>query len=255
MELKTIRAVLLDVNGTLLGYSDPMGFQKRFAQACADTGHPVTVEEVHRAFVALAAKWTDKKAQGMRRASSDDQYRATMTWFYRRLLEEMEIPGDLEQMASALYDRFILREGFMPLFPDVEPALVRLRARGLRLGVLSNFPPHLEDTLRQHGIHGYFDFFVVSSLVGLEKPDPAIFELAIQRAGVPREEILYVGDDLDDDIRGAQAVHLAVLLIDRHDQWQEIGVARIRGLDELPALLDAAEPGYPSGGAAAGPTR
>lgn len=232
-----VRVILLDVNGTLLGYPDRLGFQKRFAQACQEMGHPVTVEDVHRAFVGLAAEWTDKKSQGMRRASNDEQYRASMTWVYWRLLEELGVPGDREQAASDLYDRFILREGFMPLFSDVEPALDRLRARGLRLGVLSNFPPHLEDTLRQHGIHGYFDFFVVSSLVGLEKPDPAIFELAIQRAGVPREEILYVGDDLDDDIRGAQAVNLSAILIDRHDHWQAMDVARIKSLAELPGLL------------------
>ncbi len=240
-DLTAVRAILLDVNGTLLGYPDRLGFQKRFAQACQEMGRPVTVEDVHQAFVGLASEWADKKSRGTRRASSDEQYRASMTWVYWRLLEELGFPGDRQQAASDLYDRFILREGFMPLFSDVEPALDRLRARGLRLGVLSNFPPHLEDTLRQHGIHGYFDFFVVSSLVGLEKPDPAIFELAIQQAGVPREEILYVGDDLDDDIRGAQAVNLTAILIDRHDRWGEMDVARIKSLAELPALLESAD--------------
>jgi putative hydrolase of the HAD superfamily len=129
----------------------------------------------------------------------------------------------------------------MPLFSDVQDTLVRLRSRGIRLGVLSNFPPHLEETLKLHGIHGYFDFYVVSSLVGMEKPDPAIFELAIERAGVPKEEILYVGDNVDDDIRGARAVGLPAILIDRHDRWLEADCVRIRSLSELAEV--AGDPG------------
>jgi putative hydrolase of the HAD superfamily len=164
-----------------------------------------------------------------------------MTWVYQLMLEALEVPGDLGQQADALYERFIVREGFMPVFGDVEDALVRLRSRGLRLGVLSNFPPNLEDTLRQHGIHGYFDFFVVSSLVGLEKPDPAIFELAIERAGSPRETILYVGDSPDDDIDGAAAVGLPAILIDRHDRHPQAACTRIKTLSELEEILGAAE--------------
>jgi putative hydrolase of the HAD superfamily len=235
----TIRVILFDVNGTLLGYEDPLGFQKRFAQACCDMGHPVTVEQVDAVFRRLVDRWATKKRQGFQRASNDDQYRTTMTGVYQQMLEGLTIPGNVESKASALYERFIIREGFMPLHSDVEDTLNRLRAAGLRLGVLSNFPSHLEDTLKQHGIHGHFDFFVISSLVGLEKPDPAIFELAIARAGVPRDRILYLGDDPDDDIQGAIAVGLAAILVDRHDRWPQMNFPRIKSLAELPAIVQA----------------
>jgi putative hydrolase of the HAD superfamily len=239
------RVIIFDVNGTLLGYEDPLGFEKRFAGACRDLGHPVTTDQVCLAFQRLVEEWAGLKESGFQRASSGEQYRRTMTWVYQLMLEALEVPGDLGQQADALYERFIVREGFMPVFGDVEDALVRLRSRGLRLGVLSNFPPHLEDTLRQHGIHGYFDFFVVSSLVGLEKPDPAIFELAIERAGSPRETILYVGDSLDDDIDGAAAVGLPAILIDRQNRHPEAACARIKSLSELEEILCAA--GTPDG--------
>ena len=233
----TIRVILFDVNGTLLGYEDPLGFQGRFAQACRDMGHPVTVDQVDAVFRRLVDQWAIKKRQGFQRASNDDQYRTTMTWVYQQMLEGLAIPGDVESKASALYERFIIREGFMPLHSDVEDTLIRLRAAGLRLGVLSNFPSHLEDTLKAHGIHGHFDFFVTSSLVGMEKPDPAIFELAIARAGVPRDQILYLGDDPDDDIQGASAVGLAAILVDRHNRWPEVTCPRIKSLAELPAIV------------------
>jgi putative hydrolase of the HAD superfamily len=227
------QAIIFDVNGTLLGYEDPLGFEKRFAEACQDLGIGVTVDQVCQAFSRLVQEWAKVKAQGFRRASSGEQYRRTMTWVYQLMLEALGVQGDLWQKADTLYERFIVREGFMPLFSDVKDTLEQLRSSGLRLGVLSNFPPHLEETLKQHGIHGYFDFFVVSSLVGVEKPDPAIFELAIAEAQCPKEEILYVGDNLDDDIRGAQAVGLTAILIDRHDRWPEADCFRIKSLLEL----------------------
>ena len=257
------RVIMFDVNGTLLGYEDPLGCEKRFAGACRDLGHAVTTDQVCVAFQRVVQEWAELKDAGFQRASSGEQYRQTMTWVYQLLLEALEVPGDLGQQADALYERFIVREGFMPLFSDVEDTLIRLRSRGLRLGVLSNFPPHLEDTLRQHGIHGYFDFFVVSSLVGLEKPDPAIFELAIERAGSPRQTILYVGDSPDDDIAAAAAVGLPAILIDRHDRHPEAACTRIKSLAELEEILRAAEmpvvagppePENQAGAAGAGPS-
>lgn len=235
--MNQIRVVLFDVNGTLLGYEDPLGFEKRFAQACADLGHPVSVDQVRQAFSSLQRAWASRQIQNLRRASSDEQYRQTMVSVYRFLLEELGVPGDRQEKAEALYERFIVREGFMPLFCDVRDTLQHLRQQGVRLGIVSNFPTHLEQTLRQHSIDSYFDFLVVSSLVGLEKPDPAIFELAIEKAGVPKEEILYIGNQMDDDIRGAQAVGLKAVLIDRHDHWPQCNCPRIRTLAELVEMV------------------
>lgn len=156
-EISQYRVLIFDVNGTLLGHEDPRGFEKRFARACHDMGEPVTVDQVHQALSRLVEEWTEIRAQGFRRASSGEQYRRTMTRGYQLMLEALGVRGNVQQKAEALYERFIVREEFMPLFRDVEETLTRLRGRGIRLGVLSNFPPHLEETLKQHGIHEYFD--------------------------------------------------------------------------------------------------
>ena len=182
--------VIFDVNGTLLGYEDPLGFEKRFAAACQDLGAVVSADDVRRAMGVAAQQWSVRKQSGSQRASSAEQYRQSMSWFYHSLLVTLGIPGNSEQQADALYERFIIREGFMPPFSEVRETMEQLSALGLRLGILSNYPPHLEDILRRHGLHDYFDFFVVSSLVGMEKPDPAIFEHASEKSGCSREEIL-----------------------------------------------------------------
>ncbi|MBN1613911.1 MAG: HAD-IA family hydrolase [Deltaproteobacteria bacterium] len=225
--------VIFDVNGTLLGYEDPLGFEKRFAAACRESDAAVSAEDVRRVIFDAVKQWSLRKQAGGRRASSAEQYRRTMCWFYQTLLDALGVPGNTEQLANALYDRFIIQEGFMPPFDEVGQTLEQLRSLDLRLGILSNYPPHLEDILRRNGLHGYFDFFVVSSLVGLEKPDPEIFELAIEKSKCPRDEILYVGDDPDDDLRGARLVGLTMILVDRHDRWHNLDCPRIRRLSEL----------------------
>jgi putative hydrolase of the HAD superfamily len=232
------RTILLDVNGTLLGYEDPWGFEKRFAAGIADYGIHAEPEDVRAAIRPLADQFIALKNSG-KRASSDDQYRLTFTWFYRSLLEALDKQntstefGSYQDIAERLYDRFIYKEGFMPPYNEVPGILKQLKERGLRLGILSNYPTLLEDVLRRHGIHQYFDFFVVSSVVGLEKPDPAIFDLAIQQAGCVPEQILYVGDDPDDDLRGARKAGLEMILIDRLDRMASVDCPRINRLSDL----------------------
>jgi putative hydrolase of the HAD superfamily len=196
------------------------------------------VVDVRHAMGVAAKQWSVRKQSGSRRASSAEQYRQVMSWFYHSLLVTLGIPGNSEQQADALYERFVIQEGFMPPFREVRETLEQLWARGLQLGILSNYPPHLEDILERHGLHDYFDFFVVSSLVAMEKPDPAIFELAIAKSGCPREEILYVGDNPDDDLKGARAVGLTMILIDRQDRWPGIACPRIRRLSEVVEFVD-----------------
>jgi putative hydrolase of the HAD superfamily len=78
------------------------------------------------------------------------------------------------------------------LFEDVKESLTRLQQRGLRLGIVSNFAPTLLAVLESKGIAHYFEIDIVSTEVVLEKPDPAIFRLALQRSALAPEEILYI---------------------------------------------------------------
>ena len=93
-------------------------------------------------------------------------------------------------------------------------ALDRLRAGGLRLGVVSNADGRVEEALVAAGLRDCFDVVLDSALVGVEKPDPAIFRAALDALGVAPAEALYVGDLYDVDVVGARAVGMeAVLLV------------------------------------------
>ena len=87
--------------------------------------------------------------------------------------------------------------------------------------------------MRQLGIHRYFSFFVVSAIVGIEKPDPRIFDLTVRAAKRPREEIVYIGDSVFHDIEGARSAGIAGILVDRQNQHPEFNGARVRELREL----------------------
>lgn len=127
-------------------------------------------------------------------------------------------------------------------FPDAAPALDELHGMGLRLVCVSNWDCGLAEVLGRVGLADRFDGVVASALAGARKPDPAIFELALDVAGCGREEAIHVGDS-SDDVEGARAAGIEVLRIDRE------GGGDISSLAEIAPRLRPAAPirQHPSG--------
>lgn len=121
-----------------------------------------------------------------------------------------------------------------------EEALDALAGAGYRLAVISNADGRVEAVLETVGLRAHFEFVVDSEVVGIEKPDPAIFLDGCRRLGFPPGECLYVGDLYPVDYVGAKAAGLGAVLLDPlglHD-----GKApRIRTLGELPGFLSRQE--------------
>ncbi|HEX7463832.1 MAG TPA: HAD-IA family hydrolase [Actinomycetota bacterium] len=123
------------------------------------------------------------------------------------------------------------------LFEDVLPVLEKLSGAGLKLGVVSNFEEWLERLLDELGLTPFFAVRVISGVEGLEKPDPRIFRLAMDRAGVAPEVSVYVGDDPVFDMEPAGDLGMFPVLIDRRERFPDTDGARIVSMEELPALL------------------
>jgi HAD superfamily hydrolase (TIGR01549 family) len=129
------------------------------------------------------------------------------------------------------------------LQPDVRPALEALAAE-YRLGVLANQEPWIRDTMRRDGIDGFFDVWAVSGELGVEKPDPGIFEHALAAAGAPPSRCAMVGDRLDNDILAAKRHGMRGVWMLRgeappaptEDQLARVD-ASVHTLEELPAAL------------------
>jgi len=116
-------------------------------------------------------------------------------------------------------------------------ALDALPGLGLRAACVSNSDGRAEAHLVRHGMRTGLEFVVDSQLVGIEKPDPRIFRIALDRLGVRAEHALYVGDIRAGDEVGARAAGMAFVLIDPYLDYGDPGSLRIAALGELPALL------------------
>ena len=109
---------------------------------------------------------------------------------------------------------------------------------GLQLVVVSNADGTIEQLLENQQIRSYFDVVVDSHNVGVEKPDPRIFELALERSGAIPEQTLHGGDMYDFDVVGARSAGVHALLLDPYSDWQDVDCER---LPNLLALCDKLE--------------
>ena len=123
-------------------------------------------------------------------------------------------------------------------YPDALPCLNRLRSRGLLVGAVGNMPADTEDLVREH-----VDLVGSAGRWGIEKPAPEFFERIAAEADCAPEEIAYVGDRIDNDVRPARAAGMVAVHI-RRGPWgylqngAEEAHLRIDSLAELPEVLE-----------------
>jgi putative hydrolase of the HAD superfamily len=132
-------------------------------------------------------------------------------------------------------------------------AIDGLAALGLARAVVSNSDGRAEQHLRDCEVLDGLAFVVDSHLVGVEKPDPGIFRIALERLGVAPSRAIFVGDILSIDQAGARQAGLHFVLIDPYGDYAPPGVATIPGIAELPRWLAANFDIRAGGTAPAGP--
>jgi HAD superfamily hydrolase (TIGR01549 family) len=215
-------AVIFDVGGTLIGLQGAP-FMREFLEGA---GLPATEADArdlhHRLLSTIQARRNAAQGKGADEEALADWWRGVFAGVWPQR------PDLADEMFRAL------REGRLDQnHDDAMPALEMLRGMGLQLGVVSNFARRLDGLLERQGMRGYFDFTIVSSVVGVAKPDPRIFDLAVARMNWPRDRLLYVGDHIGDDIEGAWSAGLDAVLIDRQGLFRDAGCPRIESLLEL----------------------
>jgi putative hydrolase of the HAD superfamily len=198
--LNDVKAVTLDAAGTLLEPWPSVGdVYARVAEECGIG--PISAGELNRRF---GKAWKSKQGFDYSR----------MAW---RKLVEQTFAG-LAPLKPAffdhLYDEFAQPRCWR-VYDDVAPALERFRARGLKLAVISNWDERLRPLLTQIGLAPYFDAIVISTEVGVHKPDRAIFEHAANALRTAPNKVLHVGDSREEDFTAAQAAGFQAALLER----------------------------------------
>jgi putative hydrolase of the HAD superfamily len=121
--------------------------------------------------------------------------------------------------------------------PGTTETLVALSEAGYRLGVVSNADGRMEMALERAGVRELVEFVIDSEAVGLEKPDPGIFEVGCEALGLPPEACVYVGDLYPVDYLGARAAGLQAVLVDPLGVHTE-RADTVPNLQQLPDWLD-----------------
>ncbi|HUY77724.1 MAG TPA: HAD-IA family hydrolase [Ktedonobacterales bacterium] len=239
---QAIRAVFFDMGFTLLDVHPSI--PELVAAVCARLGAPVTVAQLEAAqpqaeqlFVQSAQTWPETWGDDGAISRFWQQYYAALL---RPCLPDAS-EGEITTLVSAAQVALDSGESYA-LFPDTLPTLAALKARGLTLGVVSDWGLSLGLIMRHHDLTPYFDFAVVSAAARLAKPNPGLYQLALQRANAIPDYAIHVGDSYVRDVLGARAAGVEGVLLDRPRvvRPQDVDCPLIHTLDELLPLLDDA---------------
>jgi len=257
------RLLCLDAGFTLLSPRRSLG--DALSEVLVADGHTVTPDEMRVAWEEADRWFWDEYHRPGNDTWSDDA-RIDDYWrqYHSVMLGRLGMQARREVLDRILASQFA-SDSWEP-FPDVEPMLAAVREiDDVRIGIVSDWGSNLRGILAELDLDGYLDFVLPSGAVGVSKPNPAFYRLALDEAGVEPGEALMVGDSYRADVLGAWGAGMDAVWLDRHeginitpaDEPTPTDVRRIRSLDELPDIVRhggplprgegiAAEPAPPS---------
>ena len=157
------------------------------------------------------------------------------TMVHRAGVPEASVPALLDA-AWAIHE---VRNFWCKVPEGMGEALDAIRALGVKVAIISNSEGMLDRLFTDLGVLRHFDLVVDSGKVGVEKPDPRIFQVALDRFGVPPERVLHLGDVFATDVLGARAAGIRHALIDpyKHYAGRHAEVPRVPGVVEVARAL------------------
>jgi HAD superfamily hydrolase (TIGR01549 family) len=222
------RAVFFDLGGTLM----VMRRDRIISRILSDAGYPTEPARVHSAYFKAEPSWI--AFYGERRMTGEDTEEA-----YRQLdvrIIRILFPGrpakEVDRLSRLTRRQWPMVAKSVPLelYPDATPTLGRLKAEGYILGLISNAPPDTTKAIESLGLPRYLPIIIVSGVVGVSKPNPEIFRIALREAKVEAAEAAHIGDVYEADVLGARNAGMTAVLIDRDGSQASHDCPRVRSL-------------------------
>ena len=241
-------AVVFDAGGTLAR----LDFEW-MAAALSELDGASDPEALRRAEIEGRRRYDASFLPGRGGSSPSPGARGDVREYFMGLLEAAGVPSTARERA---YQRFHERQSGPGLWTrpmeGARAALDGIAALGLRRAVVSNSDGRAESHLEQTGMREGLEFVVDSRIEGVEKPDPRIFRIALDRLGVDSSRALYVGDIRSVDEVGSRAAGMHFVLIDPYGDYGDHSVDSIASIARLPGWVSArfSVPGAPGAGAA-----
>jgi putative hydrolase of the HAD superfamily len=199
--LRLPQVIFFDAAGTLIRVAEPVG--QTYARIALQHGLQAEAAELEKSF---RAAW--KQMAPPHGVQEDDD----RSWWHA-LVEKTFRTSISDALFDQLYAHYASAEAWH-LFDEVIPTLQLLHQHS-RLWVLSNFDKRLRHILAGHGIDSLFEGIIISSEVGVAKPDARIFTEALRQGRVTAEQALHVGDEARADAEGASSAGMECFLLQR----------------------------------------
>ena len=225
------KAVFFDLYHTLVTYDPPR--EELQAKALGEFGIQVPPEAFRRALVIADEFIYQEHARLPFSKRSNEERMALYARYQGIVLKEAEIEVP-QQVVLGTLAKMQQSDMKLVLFDDVVPALTHLKERGLILGLISNVDRDIAPLCQELGLSSLLQIVVTSQDAGVNKPHPGIFEEALKQAGVEASQAIYVGDQYQVDVVGANGAGMKGVLLDRGGYFEEIrDCPRIRSLAEV----------------------
>ncbi len=223
---RTFDAVLFDFRGTLFSIQDDPTWVKCAAARIGRDLHDDEVAQICRRLDDTIGGRADLAEALERCDTSLEVHRdALLAWFAAAELDD--------ELAHAIWSHDHEEPAANYPFPDTEPVMRALHEDGIRQAVVSDIHYDIRDHFVRHGLDAYVDAYVLSFELGIQKPDPAVYERSLEALGVAADRALMVGDHASHD-GAAAAVGIATYIFGGPFPAGQTGP---RGLDAVLRLV------------------
>jgi putative hydrolase of the HAD superfamily len=230
-----IKAVFFDLYNTLVNYYPPR--EEIHSRVLKDFGIEISPEALLRPIMAADDFLYQEHARYPLGKRSKEETMALYSQYHGVILREAGLDASQELIVGIL-KKWMSFDLKMVLYDDVAPTLTQLRERGLILGLISNVDRDITPLYQELGLSAWLQVVVTSQEAGFSKPHPGIFQAALEKAGVKPSEAIYVGDQYEFDVVGADKAGMRGILLDRLGFFEEITECpRIRSLSDVVKYL------------------
>lgn len=213
----------------------------------AHLDHALIVDRITRHWLAVEERQV-AVAEYKAKAAVDQWFRARaggtdstrQRGYYETILDALGVPAEpARRIVAELHEENDREIIWRVVAGGTAAVLAELGRRGFVLGVVSNADGRVAGSLAALGLAHHFEVIIDSAVVGVEKPSPRIFELALEACGARAEETVFVGDIYEIDVRGARQAGITPVLIDPLSLYGDVDCRRVARLDALLDLLPA----------------
>ncbi len=218
MKTEQPKVIFLDAVGTLFGVKGSVG--EVYSQIAQEFGIKVNAKTINQTFFSCFKASPPPIFPGI---DEQDIPQSEFEWWRTIAYQTFEKAGIIAQFSdfssffSELYIHFGTAEPWF-VYSDVVASLQKWQKMGIELGIISNFDSRIYSVLQDLELRNFFSSITISTQVGVAKPDPKIFAIALEKHNCSPTAAWHIGDSINEDYQAANTAGLRGIWINRHHE-------------------------------------